>query len=172
VNFISGNLTEVSPVMEQLSPYVEWTGIVIVGAFIFQIMRQGMSESMMVPTEIGNWSKHIQDTSATKGKALKDFTEIIEQFIQKGEKERLLVKLFAFLSDNRASEREMSDSLEEFIRYEDEKFPHFSKRGTSDKIEEQNRERRMLVLQRTVQRINDLGLVAYKSNRQQENGEQ
>ena len=171
VNFISGNLTEVSPVMEQLSPYVEWTGIVIVGAFIFQIMRQGMSESMMVPTEIGNWTKHIQDTSTTKGKSLKDFTEIIEQFIQKGEKERLLVKLFAFLSDNRASEREMSDSLEKFIRYEDEKFPHFSKRGTSDKIEEQNRERRMRVLQQTVQRINDLGLGAYKSNRQKENGE-
>ncbi len=172
INFISGALTEVNPVIEQLSPYVEWTGIVIVGAFIFQIMRQGMSESMMVPTELGNWSKHIQDTSAIKGKALKDFTEIIEQFIQEGKKQRLIVRLFTFLNDNRASEKEMSESLEEFIRYEDQKFPHFSKRGTSEKIEEQNRERRMQVLQRTVTRINDLGLGAYKTSRQKENGEE
>lgn len=172
VNFISGNLTEVSPVMEQLSPYVEWTGIVIIGAFIFQIMRQGMSESMMVPTEIGEWTKHIQDRSATKGKSLKDFTEIIEQFVQKGEKENLLVRLFRFLNENRASDKEMSDSLENFIRYEDQKFPHFSKKGTSEKIEENNRERRMQVLQFTVEKINALGLGAYKTIRQNEEKEE
>lgn len=168
INFISGSLTEVSPVIKQLSPYVEWTGIVIIGAFIFQIMRRGMTESMMVPTEIGNWAKHVQDTSSTKGKSLKDFTEIINEFIQKGNKENLIVKLFRFLNENRASENEMADSLAEFIKYEDQKFPHFSRRGTSDKIEEMNRERRMQVLQKTVQRINDLGLGAYKISRQQE----
>jgi hypothetical protein len=173
INFISGALTDVSPVMKQLSPYVEWTGIVIIGAFIFQIMRRGMTESMMVPTEIGSWTTHIQDTSATKGKSLKDFTEIIDEFIQKGEKKRLLVKLFRFLDENRASEVEMSKSLEDFIKYEDEKFPHFSRRGTSEKIEEMNKERRMQILQTTVQHINDLGLGAYRNMRQtEENGGQ
>jgi hypothetical protein len=169
INFISGTIKEVSPVIEQLSPYVEWTGIVIIGALIFQIMRRGMSESMMVPTEIGNWAKHIQDTSATKGKSLKDFTAIIDEFIQKGNKERLLVKLFRFLTENRAAENEMAESLNEFIKYEDQKFPHFAKRGTSEKIEEQNREHRMLVLQKTVERINALGLAAYGNSRQEKN---
>jgi hypothetical protein len=171
INFISGALTDVSPVMKQLTPYVEWTGIVIIGAFIFQIMRRGMTESMMVPTEIGSWVKHIQDTSATKGKSLSDFTDIIEEFIQKGEKERLIVKLFRFLDENRASEGEMAETLEDFIKYEDQKFPHFSRRGTSDKIEELNRERRMQVLKKTVNQINDLGLGAYRNLRQTgENG--
>jgi hypothetical protein len=171
INFISGSLTEVSPVIKQLSPYVEWTGIVIIGAFIFQIMRRGMTESMMVPTEIGSWVKHIQDTSATKGKALKDFTEIIDEFIQRGQKERLIVKLFRFLNENRASENEMAETLEEFIKYENQMFPHFSRRGTSDKIEEMNRERRMQVLQKTVERITALGLGAYRNTRQlEENG--
>lgn len=168
INFMSGALTEVNPVIKQLSPYVEWTGIVIIGAFIFQIMRRGMTESMMVPTEIGSWTKHIQDTSATKGKSLKDFTEIIDEFIQQGYKERLIVKLFRFLNENRASENEMSDSLVEFIKYEDQTFPHFARRGTSEKIEEMNRERRMLVLKKTVDRINALGLGAYSNNRQKE----
>ncbi len=173
INFISGSLTDVSPVIKQLSPYVEWTGVVIIGAFIFQIMRRGMTESMMVPTEIGSWTKHIQDTSATKGRALKDFSEIIDEFIQKGHKEKLLVKLFRFLNENRAAENEMADSLEEFIKYEDQKFPHFSRRGTSDKIEEMNKERRMQILQKTVKRINALGLGAYRNTRQkEENGGQ
>ena len=171
INFISGAIVNVSPVLENLKLYVEWTGIVIIGAFIFQIMRRGMQESMMVPTEIGSWTKHVQDTSSTKGKSLKDFTEIIDDFIQKGFKGRLIVRLFRFLNENRASEGEMAETLEEFIKYEDQKFPHFSRRGTSEKIEEMNKERRMQILQNTVQRINALGLEAYRNTRQtEENG--
>jgi hypothetical protein len=168
INFVSGRITQVNPVIDQLAKYVEWTGIVIIGAFIFQIMRQGMTESMMVPTEIGEWTKHIQDTSSIKGKSLRDFTDIIDDFIQNGSKENLIVKLFRFLNENRAAENEMADTLEEFIKYEDEKFPHFARRGTSEIIEEKNRERRMQVLQRTVDRINALGLGAYTNLRQTE----
>ena len=170
-NFITGAITQVNPVIKQLTPYVEWTGVVIIGAFIFQIMRRGMTESMMVPTEIGEWVKHVQDNSATKGKALRDFTDIIDEFIQKGHKEKLLIKLFRFLNENRAAEKEMADSLEEYIKYEDQKYPHFARRGTSEKIEEMNKERRMQVLQNTVLRINALGLGAYTNSRQEiENG--
>jgi len=166
LNFIGGRLTEVNPVIKQLSPYVEWTGIVIVGAFIFTVMRRGMSESMMVPTELGDWGKHIQDTSSTKGKQLRDFTEILNEFIQAGKKEHLVVKLFRFLNENRASEMEMGNSLQELIHYEDQKNPNFAKRGASKKVDEKNRERRMHILTKTVQIINALGLSAYKSKGQ------
>ena len=64
-----------------------------------------------VPTEIGEWGKHIQDTSSTKGKQLRDFTEIREEFVHDGRKEDLTVKLFRFLNENRASEKEMGGSL-------------------------------------------------------------
>jgi hypothetical protein len=166
LNFIGGKLTEVNPVIKQLSPYVEWTGVVIVGAFIFTVMRRGMNESMMVPTELGDWGKHIQDTSSTKGKLLKNFTKIIQDFVDKGHKERLLVKLFRFLNENRASEHEMGQTLKELIVYEDQTHPNFAKRGRSKRVDENNQERRMLVLNRTVQQINALGLGAYKSTRQ------
>jgi hypothetical protein len=167
LNFIGGRLTEVNPVIKQLSPYVEWTGIVIVGAFIFTVMRRGMSESMMVPTELGDWGKHIQDTSSTKGKQLRDFTEILDEFIQAGKKEHLVVKLFRFLNENRASEVEMGNSLQELIHYEDQKHPNFAKRGTSKKVDESNRERRMQILTKTVQQINALGLGAYRTKGQE-----
>jgi len=166
LNFIGGRLTDVNPVIKQLSPYVEWTGVVIVGAFIFTVMRRGMTESMMVPTELGEWGKHIQDTSSTKGKQLKDFTEIIQEFLEKTQKEQLIVKLFRFLNENRASEPEMGQCLKELIDYEDQKHPNFAKRGVSKKVDENNRERRMQVLARTVQHINALSLGAYRSTGQ------
>jgi len=166
LNFVGGRLTDVNPVIKQLSPYIEWTGVVIVGAFIFTVMRRGMTESMMVPTELGDWGKHIQDTSSTKGKQLKDFTEIIKEFVDRGKKERLIVKLFRFLNENRASEPEMGRCLKELIEYEDQKHPNFAKRGVSKKVDENNQERRMLILARTVQHINGLGLGAYRSKGQ------
>ncbi|MBN2336397.1 hypothetical protein JXL21_12625 [Candidatus Bathyarchaeota archaeon] len=158
VNFITGRLLAVSPVIEQLKGYVEWTGIVIVGALIFTVMRRGMKESMMAPAEVGPWAKHIQDISATKGKALTDFTEILDEFVKDGSKERLLVKLFIFLEENRAAEVEITLTLRELINYEDEMPPNFSRRGTSARLERQNQERRLELLRRTIERIDQLGL--------------
>ena len=127
-----------------------------------------MNESMMVPTEIGEWGKHIQDTSSTKGKQLRDFTEIIDEFIQRGVKEYILVKLYGFLNENRASEKEMGETLKDLVDYEDQKHPNFARKGTSKKIDEKNVERRMQVLVNTVHKINALGLGAYRNMGQNE----
>jgi hypothetical protein len=172
LNFIGGRITEVNPVISQLSPYVEWTGIVIIGAFIFTIMRRGMNESMMVPTEIGEWGRHIQDTSSTKGRQLRDFTEIINEFVQKGQKENLIVKLFRFLNENRASEKEMGATLRELVQYEDQKHPNFARKGASKQVDEKNTERRMIVLQNTVEYINALGLGALRKMGQDQEKEE
>jgi hypothetical protein len=155
---VSGRLVEVNPVISQLSPYVEWTGIVIVGALIFTVVRRGMQESMMVPFEAGAWAKHVQDLSPTKGKALEDFTDIIGEFVKEGHKDRLLVKLFRFLDENRATELETASTLRELINYEDDSPPSFARRGSSERVAKQNQERRMELLKRTVDRINQLGL--------------
>ena len=163
LNFIGGKITEVNPVISQLSPYVELTGIVILGAFIFTVMRRGMDESMMVPTEIGAWGKHVQDSSSEKGKQLRNFTDILNEFIQVGKKEDVIVKLFRFLNENRASEKEMGESLKELFNYEDQKHSNFARKGTNEKIDENNKERRMLVLENTVHQINALGLGAYRN---------
>jgi len=156
--FVTGAIAQVNPVVEQLSPYVEWTGVVVLGAFIFQVIRRGMMESMMTPVEAGRWGRHIQDVSTTKGRSLQEFSQIVEEFIQEGSKERLLVRLFQFLSENRASEREMVESLEGLIKYQDESPPYFSRRGTGERVEALNRERRLRVLEEAVERIMGLGL--------------
>jgi len=158
VSFVNGRLLEVSPVIAQLRPYIEWTGIVLVAGMVFTVMRRGMSRSMMEPTEFGSWSKHIQDTSLTKGERMSEFTEIINKFLDEGARSQLLVKLFSFLRENRASEAEMAQVLTELINYEDEGLPVFSLTGRAEDIRQANRESRMAVLERTVRRIKSLDI--------------
>ncbi|MFP3950865.1 MAG: hypothetical protein ACLFVP_01790 [Candidatus Bathyarchaeia archaeon] len=158
VSFVNGRLLEVSPVIAQLRPYIEWTGIVLVAGMIFTVMRRGMNRSMMSPTEFGSWSKHIQDTSLTKGERLSEFTQIIDNFIEEGARSQLLVKLFTFLRENRASEAEVAQVLSELINYEDERLPAFSFTGRAEDIRQANRDSRMAVLNRTVRRIKSLDI--------------
>jgi hypothetical protein len=154
INIVRGRVTEVNPVIGQLAPYIEWTGIVILGSIIFTVMRRGMNESMMVPAEIGEWRKHVQEISPTKGEELENFTRIIMEFVEKGNKERIIVRLFNFLDLNRASESEMTEILEDIINHEDEKAPSFSRKGVAESIGKRNQEQRFDVLEKTVNRIN------------------
>jgi hypothetical protein len=165
VNFIRGRLAQVSPVVSQLSPYVEWTGVVVIAALIFTIMRRGMNQSMMEATRIGAWARHIQDVSPTKGEELTAFTEIISEFVEDGRRDRLLVKLFNFLAENRVSEAQMTATLRELISHEDVKPPGFGRRGNSGVIEDENKEKRMGVLEITMDRINNLGLGGFAMER-------
>lgn len=154
VNIVRGRIQEINPVIGQLTPYIEWTGIVIFGSIIFTVMRRGMNQSMMVPTEIGDWMKHVQDISPTKGEELEKFTRIIIDFVENGKKEKITVKLFNFLDLNRASESDTTEILQDLINYEDEKAPAFSRSGIAEKIENRNREARFQVLEKTVNQIN------------------
>lgn len=157
-SFVQGRLVEVSPVMEQLSPYVEWTGIVLLAAVVFTVMRRGMTSTLISPAIVGGWSKHVQDTSLTKGEGLSELTGILDHFITEGKRENVLVRLFHFLRENRVSEEEMRLVLMELINYEDDPPPAFSFRGGSQVIENKNQFQRMNVLERTVRRINSLDL--------------
>jgi hypothetical protein len=158
LSFIRGRMTDVSPVITELSPYVEWTGIVLIAAMVFTIMRRGMTRSMISPAVVGSWAKHVQDTSLTKGEQLDELTGIIDDFVERGNREHLLVRLFHFLRENRVSEEEMKLVLSEVINFRDKDPPAFSLRGSSKEIEEANVYERMGVLMRTVRRINSLDL--------------
>jgi hypothetical protein len=69
-----------------------------------------------------------------------------------------------FLDENRASEYEMSIVLRGLINYEDQKAPSLAKMGTTERIEEENRETRIKVLTQTVEKINTLGFSSLVSD--------
>jgi hypothetical protein len=148
--FFLGGLSAFAPSIRNLSPYVEWTGICIFAAIIFTVMRRGMQGSIMVRNRLGEWRKHLQQVTTYKGDRFVGFTEVVDDFVEGGKRERLLVKLALFLHENQAGDDEISGLLAELINYEDEENPDLARTGRSEAIENQNKLKRLDLLQRTI----------------------
>jgi len=151
--FFLGGLSAYAPGIESLSPYIEWTGICVFAAIIFTVMRRGMQGSIMVRNRLGEWRKHMQEITTYKGDRFIGFTEVIDDFIERGQRERLLVRLTVFLHENQASDDEISSLLAELVNYEDEAEPPLAKTGRAEVIEEDNKLKRIDVLQKTIGKI-------------------
>ena len=152
-SFFLGGLSAFAPSIRNLSPYVEWTGICIFAAIIFTIMRRGMQGSIMVRNRLGEWQKHKQQVTTYKGDRFVGFTSVVDDFIEHGNREKLMVKLALFLHENQAGDDEISGLLAELINYEDEKSPALSRAGRAEAIANQNKLRRLDLLQRTIANI-------------------
>jgi len=148
--FFLGGLSAFAPSIRNLSPYVEWTGICIFAAIIFTVMRRGMQGSIMVRNRLGEWRKHLQQVTTYKGDRFVGFTEVVDDFVEGGNRERLLVKLALFLHENQAGDDEISGLLAELINYEDEESPDLARTGRSEAVENQNKLKRLDLLQRTI----------------------
>jgi hypothetical protein len=156
--FFLGGLAELAPGISQLTPYVEWTGICIFAALMFTVMRRGMQRSIMVRNRLGDWRKHLQQVTTYKGDRFVGFTEMIEEFVTHGNKDRLLVKLALFLNENHVPDDEISELLGELIKYRDEEKPDISRRGRALVIDNRNMESRLAILQRTISRMVPTGI--------------
>jgi hypothetical protein len=151
--FFLGGLSAFAPSIRNLSPYVEWTGICIFAAIIFTVMRRGMQGSIMVKNRLGEWRKHMQQVTTYKGDRFVGFTEVVDDFIEHGNREKLMVKLTLFLHENQAGDDEISGLLAELINYEDEKSPALSRTGSTEVLDNQNKLRRLDLLQKTIANI-------------------
>ena len=156
--FFLGGLSSFAPSISNLSPYVEWTGICVFAALIFTVMRRGMQGSIIVEDRLGQWKKHLQDVTTYKGDRFVGFTEIIDDFVERGDKQRLLIRLTLFLHENHIADDEISRLLTELIGYEDQKKPAISRSGRAVVIDDENMDRRLEVLQRTITRIVPAGV--------------
>jgi hypothetical protein len=156
--FFMGGLSALAPSIRNLSPYVEWTGICVFAALIFTIMRRGMQGSIIVRDRLGQWKRHLQQITSYKGDRFVDFTKMVEDFVQRGDKDKLLVKLTLYLNENRVADEEISTILTDLINYEDEKKPVISRSGRSTQIDQENMEKRLEILQRTITSIAPAGV--------------
>jgi hypothetical protein len=151
--FFMGGLSTYLPGITQLSPYVEWTGICIIAALIFTVMRRGMQGSILAKEKMGEWKKHLQQVTTYKGDHFVGFTDILNDFVSRGKRDMLLVKLTLFLHENRVNDDEISGILSDLINYEDEKKSTISVKGQSTDIDDKNKERRFNILQNTIAKI-------------------
>ena len=151
--FFLGGLRSYAPGIENLSPYIEWTGICVFAAIIFTVMRRGMQGSIMIKNRLGEWNKHKQEITTYKGDRFVGFTEVIDDFVERGNRERLLIRLTLFLHENQADDDEISGLLAPIINYIDLKAPDMSRSGRAEAVEEENKLRRLGLLQNTIARI-------------------
>jgi hypothetical protein len=151
--FFLGGLKAYAPNIVNLSPYVEWTGICVFAALIFTVMRRGMQGHVVVQDHLGEWRKHVQSVITYKGDRFVNFVDIVDDFVEKGSKERLVVNLTLFLDENHISDDEVSEILGPLINYEDHEKPDLSRRGRAQQVEEENKLNRLEVLQGTISRI-------------------
>jgi len=157
-NYFQGRLASISPGIANLSPYIEWTAICIVAAFIYTRTRKGIQTSMMEEAKLGEWIKHVQEVSMYKGDRFVGFTEMINEFLERGQRDRLLVKLTMFLKENGVEDEDISLMISDLINYEDAKKPFFSIGGKATALQRENEARRRSVLQSTISKILPLGL--------------
>jgi len=157
-NYFRGRLASISPGIANLSPYIEWTAICVVAALIYARTRKGIQASIMAEAQLGDWMKHVQEVSMYKGNRFVGFTEMIDEFIARGHRDRLLVRLVMFLHENRVRDEEISLILSNLINYEDVKKPLFSLKGRATALEKENEDRRRDVLLKTISDILPPGL--------------
>ena len=148
--FFIGAFKEIAPGIEGLAPYVQWTGICVFAALIFTIMRRGMQGSIMIKNKMGNWQKHLQQVTTYKGDRFLGFTHIVDEFVNEGKRDRLLIRLALFLHENHMNDDDISAALTALINYKDEKKPALSREGQSSSIDKKNRDNRLEVIQRTL----------------------
>jgi hypothetical protein len=152
-NYFQGKLASISPGLANLSPYIEWTAICVIAALIFTRTRKGIQHSMMAEAKMGEWIKHVQEVGTYKDHRFVDLTGMVNEFIEQGHRDRLLVRLTIFLHENKFRDDEISTILNELINYEDEKKPVFSLRGRNSTIDVENEEKRRKTLQMTINTI-------------------
>jgi len=166
--FFLGGLRSYAPGIESLSPYIEWTGICVFAAIIFTVMRRGMQGSIMIKNRFGEWGKHKQEITTYKGDRFVGFTEVIDDFVERGNRERLLVRLALFLHENKADDDEISGLLAPLINHRDEKPPEVARSGRAEAVEEENKLRRLSLLQDMIRQMGSGGPVAGGKPLQQE----
>ncbi len=165
-NYFQGKLGAISPTLANLSPFIEWIGICVVAALIYRRTHKGIQASAMAEAQLGDWMKHVQEVSTYKGGRFVRLTEMINDFVEEGRRERLLVSLSTFLHENKVGDEKISLLLSDLINYEDAKKPVFSIRGRSSVMDVKNKTQRSKVLKKTLSNILPLGF-----NRSTEEGE-
>ena len=149
-NYFQGKLAIISPTLANLSPYIEWTVICIVAALIYRRTHKGIRASAVAEAQLGDWMKHIQEVSTYKEGRFVRFTGMINDFIEEGRRDRLLVSLATFLHENKVGDEKISLMLSDLINYEDAKKPAFSMRGRNLVIDMENKTQRSNVLKKTL----------------------
>jgi hypothetical protein len=100
-----------------LLPYVEWIAIALI-VYVIYTMTRPSTEEFYVSSHDPSWKEHIQKIRREPGRDLMRITSTIEQFVEHGVKEPLLVYLALQLQRLGVSEEHILKVLSPLIDYQ------------------------------------------------------
>ena len=137
-------------------PYVEWAAIALVVYVMYTMTRQPADE-FYISSQAPGWKRHVQDIRRETGRDLTRVTAVMEQFVDHGVKEPLLVYLTLHLQMLGETEEDILKTLNPLIDYRENAQRYQSHflafLGTKRKLAMKNKEARENLLDALLKKI-------------------
>ena len=108
---------------EPFLPYIEWVTIALV-VYVMYTMTRFSTKEFYVSSEGPGWKRHIQVVRRETGRDLIRITSVMEQFVDHGVKEPLLVYLTLHLQRLGETEEDILKTLSPLIDYKENALKH------------------------------------------------
>ena len=119
----------------QYLPYFEWGIITFMALLLFRDLRAYISKDLTKVDVMGKWQKHLQEIETRSDYRIDRLTQYIDNFINKGEKEVLLVYLINLLQLNQTSRFKSADALHDLIYYKPKELELFTFRWNREQAQ-------------------------------------
>jgi hypothetical protein len=114
LRFIRPPLTDTLPFIS----YVEWIAVALTVCLMYTLTRKTEQETYL-GSENPGWKKHVQEVSPETGSDMKSVTSFIEEFVDNGVKETLLVYLTLHLQRLGETDESILRILNSLIKYQE-----------------------------------------------------
>jgi hypothetical protein len=141
-------------------PYVEWAAIALLIYMVYTMTRQPADE-VYISSQTPSWKRHVQEIRRQTGRDLARVTAVMEQFVDHGVKEPLIVYLTLHLQMLGQTEEDILKTLNPLIDYREnvQRHSHFLvSTGTKRKNAVKDKEAREKLLDALLKRIDEVKL--------------
>ncbi len=140
-------------------PYLEWIAVALVVYVIYTITRQS-AEEFYISSQVPSLKKHTQQIRRETGRDLIRITSVMEQFVNHGVKEPLLISLTLHLQRLGKTEEVILKTLNPLIEYQENSLGHklyyLLFPWTKRKLAKRNMKAREDLLKNLMKKINEL----------------
>lgn len=140
-------------------PLGEWIIICLVFYHLYTEMKSYISSYMITRDEVGVWTKHIQSIEFKTSRDMDEITNAIENFIEKGEKKELIVRLTLLLSRAGLTAPRITYTLSEILRHRDKEAGILSFTWQVKQLQEKNKQRRKEVTSNILEALSEKRLI-------------
>lgn len=151
--FVRKYLMEASGVNPQYIVVAEWAGICLLFYVSYKRFRDYTQNSLLMADLHGTWQKHLQQIEQVTNYKLDHVSNLIEQFIQQGTREELIVHLALVMDRAEYSEQRIRDVLDELINYQDLRPGKIAFSWQVERLDKVNMRRRSEILNRVLSSI-------------------